>query len=225
MRVTDIETGSRPMKHDMTPELYIPIDRVQPIPLEELPPAILRRGMCAKSRGELVVCHTCTGGCAYGRTLMLMASGSIPTPTANPRARAAIAFPQPEPADKPAEELSVGERVEEAHRRLDAGETREQVAEALGYKSWRSLAVVIARVNGTDTLPDWAKGKGVSPNPANAAALQDGLRRAKALLHDLDAGMEREEAARQHGWKSWKQARNYLNKRKTELAAAKEESA
>lgn len=216
MRVTDIETGSRPMKHDITPELYIPVDRLDPIPLEELPPAILRRGMCAKSRGNLVVCQTCAGGCAYGRTLLRMASGAIRTPETTPKK------PVPQP---PTKKLSASEKVQEAHRRLDAGETRERVAAALGYKRWESLATVIARMTVDHTLPDWAKCKSIAPNPANAAAMQDGLRRALALLSDLEAGMDREEAARKNGWSNWKHARQYMLKRQAELAAAKEESA
>lgn len=76
MRITDIEQGARPTSHDITPELYIPYDRCHPRELGEYTVGELRRGLCAKSGGNLAVCRRCPGGCRWGAELIRRADAT-----------------------------------------------------------------------------------------------------------------------------------------------------
>lgn len=70
MRTNDIVMGSKPTAHDMTPDIYIPVNNQHPIPLEEDPTEHLMRGMCQKSGGSVDVCKTCPGGCRWGKEIL-----------------------------------------------------------------------------------------------------------------------------------------------------------
>lgn len=66
MRVGDIAQGMRPTNVDHTPEMYLPARRNERLDPAELTDDELRRGLCAKSCGDVAVCKTCAGGCRWG---------------------------------------------------------------------------------------------------------------------------------------------------------------
>lgn len=77
MRTDDIEVGSFVQRHDYTPNMYLPQDKAQRV--VDLPAEILRRGLCAKSAGNVKTCATCSGGCRIGRELVRREEGGRQT--------------------------------------------------------------------------------------------------------------------------------------------------
>jgi hypothetical protein len=73
MRTDDIEVSSFVQRHDYTPSMYLPQDKAQRV--VDLPAEILRRGLCAKSAGNVQTCAACPGGCRIGRELVRREEG------------------------------------------------------------------------------------------------------------------------------------------------------
>lgn len=205
----NVDAEQRLPERIRTPELYMPERQTA----EEMTVEHLRRGLCAKSRGDWHECQACRGGCSFGARLVQVMTGQAKAPESTPEHIPARVMRTPKETNNRglmSSEKRIAMAVD-ACRRVANGESYAAVARGYGYSGSGLVSVI--------------KALGLEPPKAvtsNEERHNKRIRQHMAMLEAIDNGMDKGKAAREvGGYPNWGRARDYEKRHIIEIETLK----